>query len=94
MQRPPVIAVTSGEPAGIGPEICAKLASRPCAARRVILGDRALIEARGHKVAASVSKKTDYVVSGEEAGSKLAQARALGIAILDENALMQLLGKR
>jgi DNA ligase (NAD+) len=55
---------------------------------------RALIEARGHKVAGSVSKKTDYVVAGEEAGSKLAQARALGIAVLDENALMQLLGKR
>jgi DNA ligase (NAD+) len=55
---------------------------------------RALIESRGHKVAGSVSKKTDYVVAGDEAGSKLAQARALGIAVLDENALMQLLGKR
>ncbi len=46
MQRPPVIAVTSGEPAGIGPELCARLASRRSAARRVILGDRALLEAR------------------------------------------------
>jgi DNA ligase (NAD+) len=55
---------------------------------------RALIEARGHKVAGSVSKKTDYVVAGEEAGAKLAQARALGIAVLDENGLMRLLGKR
>lgn len=55
---------------------------------------RALIESRGHKVAGSVSKKTDYVVAGDEAGSKLAQARALGIAVLDENGLMQLLGKR
>ena len=50
MQRPPVIAVTSGEPAGIGPEICARLAARPCVARRVILGDRALIEARARLI--------------------------------------------
>lgn len=46
MERLPVIAITSGEPAGIGPELCASLANHPCTARRVILGDRALIEAR------------------------------------------------
>jgi len=55
---------------------------------------RLLIEARGHKVAGSVSKKTDYVVAGQDAGSKLAQARALGVAILDEDGLKHLLGKR
>ena len=55
---------------------------------------RALIESRGHKVAGSVSKKTDYVVAGDEAGSKLAQARELGIAVLDQDGLTQLLGKR
>jgi DNA ligase (NAD+) len=55
---------------------------------------RALIEAQGHKVSGSVSKHTDYVVAGAEAGSKLAQARALGITVVDENGLLQLLGKR
>jgi DNA ligase (NAD+) len=55
---------------------------------------RALIEAAGHRVSGSVSKKTDYVVAGTEAGSKLAQARALGVAVLDEDGLRKLIGKR
>lgn len=52
---------------------------------------RAMIEAKGHKVAGSVSKKTDYVVAGADAGSKLAKAQELGVAILDENEFIKLI---
>jgi DNA ligase (NAD+) len=52
---------------------------------------KALILAAGGKVTGSVSKKTDFVVAGEEAGSKLADAKALSIEILDEASLLKLL---
>ncbi len=54
---------------------------------------QALIETAGGKVAGSVSKKTDYVVAGEEAGTKLEKAGALGVPILDLAGLLDLLGE-
>jgi DNA ligase (NAD+) len=55
---------------------------------------KALIESKGHKVSGSVSKKTDYVVAGAEAGGKLEQARTLGVAVLDEDGLLKILKGR
>lgn len=52
-----------------------------------------LIQSRGGKVTGSVSKKTDYVVSGEKPGSKLAKAQKLGVQTLDEVAFNSLLSK-
>jgi len=49
------------------------------------------IEAAGGKVSGSVSKKTNYVVAGEEAGSKLAKAQELGVPVIDEAALLELM---
>jgi len=50
-----------------------------------------LLEKAGAKVAGSVSKKTDYVVAGSDAGSKLTKAEELGIAVIDEAAMLDLL---
>jgi len=79
----------------------ADLTPRPLAGKTFVLtgtlpslgreAAKELIEAAGGKVAGSVSKKTDYVVAGEEAGSKLEKAQALGVAVIDEAALRALL---
>ncbi|MDM4096061.1 NAD-dependent DNA ligase LigA [Klebsiella oxytoca] len=54
---------------------------------------KAQLVALGAKVAGSVSKKTDLVIAGEAAGSKLAKAQELGIAVIDEDEMLRLLGE-
>ncbi|MEO8187768.1 MAG: NAD-dependent DNA ligase LigA, partial [Burkholderiaceae bacterium] len=53
---------------------------------------KSMIEAAGGKVSGSVSKKTNYVVAGDDAGSKLAKARELEVSIIDEAQLQEMLG--
>jgi NAD-dependent DNA ligase len=86
------------------PKTCSSVASRsgPVSGKTFVLTGTlrhlkreeaaAKIEAAGGKVSGSVSKKTDYVVAGEEAGSKLEKAQKLGVKIIDEAALLGLCG--
>jgi DNA ligase (NAD+) len=55
---------------------------------------KALLEAAGATVAGGVSKKTDYVVAGDDAGSKLAKAQSLGVTVIDEQAMRAMIGEQ
>jgi DNA ligase (NAD+) len=86
-----------------GPPQVAKAAAGPLHGRTFVLTGtlpslsrehaKALIEDAGGKVSGSVSKKTDYVVAGADAGSKLAKAEELGVAVLDEAGLRRLIDR-
>jgi DNA ligase (NAD+) len=90
--------------AGVTPAAEAVEARGPFAGRTVVLTGglaslsredaKAEIERRGGKVSGSVSRKTDLVVAGEDAGSKLEKARGLGVRIVGEEEFLRLLGER
>ncbi|UCV17679.1 NAD-dependent DNA ligase LigA [Ferribacterium limneticum] len=86
---------TDGEPADAGPKLLAGKTLVLTGTLPTLKRDdaKAMIEAAGGKVAGSVSKKTDFVVAGEEAGSKLEKALELGVAVIDEAELLKLLEK-
>jgi len=84
---------TEGEPAERAPQPLAGLTLVITGTLPTLGRDEAKdkVEAAGGKVAGSVSKKTDYVVAGAEAGSKLTKAQELGVKVIDENQLLELL---
>ncbi len=55
------------------------------------MGAEEAIRAAGGKVSGSISRKTDYLVAGDKAGSKLAKAQELGVTVLDEDGFRRLL---
>jgi len=105
LDSPPIRKVLSGL-AEAGVELTAKIATvqevEGVAGKTFVLtgtlptlkrseaGDK--IKNAGGKISGSVSKKTDFVVAGAEAGSKLAKAEKLGVAVIDEAALLEMLG--
>lgn len=90
------------EDLGISPRGESRVQDGPLAGKTVVITGtlptlsrdqaRELVRKAGGKAGDSVSKKTDYVIAGEEAGSKLAKAQALGVPVLDEAGLRALVG--
>ena len=85
-----------GEPAAVAPQPLSGKTFVITGTLPTLSRDEAkdLLEAAGAKVAGSVSKKTDYLLAGTDAGSKLDKARELGVAVLDEAAALQLINGR
>ncbi|MEY3511301.1 MAG: NAD-dependent ligase LigA, partial [Pseudomonadota bacterium] len=85
-----------GEPAARAPQILAGKTLVLTGTFPTLKRDEAkdLLEAAGAKVVGSVSKKTDYVVAGEDAGSKLEKARELGVSVIDEAGMLALLNQK
>jgi len=85
-----------GEPAARGPQTLAGKTFVLTGTFPTLKRDETkdLLEAAGAKVAGSVSKKTDYVVAGDDAGSKLEKARELGVAVIDEAGMLALLNQK
>ena len=85
-----------GEPAAVAPQPLAGKTFVITGTLPTLSRDQAkdLLEAAGAKVAGSVSKKTDYLLAGTDAGSKLDKARELGVAVLDEAAALQMINGR
>jgi DNA ligase (NAD+) len=89
--------------AGVQPEPPGEPTGGPFSAKTVVLTGtlermsreqaKEEVERRGGKVSGSVSRKTDWVVAGADAGSKLKKAQELGVKVLDESAFLDLLGK-
>jgi DNA ligase (NAD+) len=84
---------TEGEPAAINPKPLSGKTFVITGTLPTLSRDQAkdMLEAAGAKVAGSVSKKTDYLLAGNDPGSKLDKARALGVAVLDERVLLAML---
>ena len=87
------VAWQEGEPAAITPKPLSGKTFVITGTLPTLSRDQAkdLLEAAGAKVAGSVSKKTDFLLAGADAGSKLDKARELGVAVIDESILINLL---
>ena len=86
---------TEGEPLDAGPKVLAGKVLVLTGTLPTLKRDeaKAMIESAGGKVSGSVSKKTDFVVAGEEAGSKLEKAQELAVPVLDEREFLKLLNE-